>query len=106
MKVFVKKKHIDHAFDVQDIVTLEADSNYTIIYLANGERYTLSKPLGVTIKRLNELERNNLVRISRSVSVNIKKIESLKGNMVNICKREFQMSKSYRSQVLSKLNFL
>ncbi len=63
---------------LDDIVRCEAESNYTVFYLINGEKIVVSK----TLKDYEDiLSRNNFFRIHKSVIINIKYLKKyIKGD--------------------------
>ncbi len=63
---------------LNDIVRCEAESNYTVFYLINGEKIVVSK----TLKEYEDiLSRNNFFRIHKSVIINIKYLKKyIKGD--------------------------
>ena len=63
---------------LDDIVRCEAESNYTVFYLINGDKVTVSK----TLKDYEDiLSQNNFFRIHKSVIINIKYLKKyIKGD--------------------------
>jgi two-component system, LytTR family, response regulator len=57
--------------NMHEIVYLEAEGNYTSIYLLNGKEETITQSLGQIEE---ELSANNFFRINRSVIINLKYI--------------------------------
>lgn len=60
---------------VSEIIMLESESNYTIIYLENNKKFLASKTLSVFEEMLENL---NFMRIHRSFIVNLTKIKTIK----------------------------
>ncbi|HNO03192.1 MAG: response regulator transcription factor [Chitinophagales bacterium] len=59
---------------VSDIIKLESESNYTILYLDNNKKIIASKTLSVFEAMLEEL---NFMRIHRSFVINLTKIKNI-----------------------------
>lgn len=65
---------------VKDILKLESESNYTIIYLQNNKKIVASKTLSVFEEMLEEF---NFMRIHRSFLINLTKVETIKNEQNN-----------------------
>ena len=65
---------------VGDIIKLESESNYTIIYLENNKKIIASKTLSVFEEMLEAL---NFMRIHRSFIVNLTKIKTIENDAGN-----------------------
>lgn len=59
---------------VGDIIKLESESNYTVIYLENGKKIIASKTLSVFEEMLETL---NFSRVHRSFMINLTKIKNI-----------------------------
>jgi two-component system, LytTR family, response regulator len=71
-KIVLRTAESMHVVNVQDIIRLEADCNYTRFFLANGERLLVSK----TMKEFDEmLEEAGFFRTHQSHLVNINHIQ-------------------------------
>ena len=56
------------SIDIQDVIMLEGDGNYTYLHLVNGKKILLSK----TLKAFCQLiQRNDFARIRRSYLINL-----------------------------------
>lgn len=71
-KISLPSTHGFNVIDTDDIVYLEADSNYTIFHLKTGEKTVISKPLKEFEDALSNLE---FIRIHKSVIANFKYIQ-------------------------------
>ncbi len=90
--------HVRVAYE--DVLYAKADDNYTHLYTSD-KRYVLS----ATLKKTEEqLASYGFVRCHRSYLVNIKKIERLGGNFVQIGKDEIPVSESLRKNILERLD--
>lgn len=65
---------------VKEILKLESESNYTIIYLQNNKKIVASKTLSVFEEMLQEF---NFMRIHRSFLINLTKVETIKNENNN-----------------------
>jgi len=59
---------------VGDIIKLESESNYTVLYLETGKKIIASKTLSVFEEMLHEL---NFARVHRSFVINLTKIKNI-----------------------------
>lgn len=75
---------------VGDIVKLESESNYTIIYLENNKKIIASKTLSVFEEMLESL---NFMRIHRSFVINLTKIKNIDNDNGNYFARMTDGSK-------------
>lgn len=66
-KISLPSTHGFNVIDTDDIIYLEADSNYTVFHLKTGEKVVISKPLKEFEDTLNHF---NFMRIHKSVIVN------------------------------------
>ena len=82
------------------ILYIQADSNYSMIYLENGEKHLISKPL----KSVEDiLPKQNFLRIHRSYIVNTKKIQRISRDYVTIRETELPLSRRMRDQLLKEI---
>ena len=65
---------------VSEIVKLESESNYTIIYLENNKKIIASKTLSVFEEMLEKL---NFSRVHRSSLINLTKIKNIENDAGN-----------------------
>ena len=65
-KVFVKSKNNTLLLDMDDVVYIEADGNYTNVYLVNGEVVIASVHMGGFVEKFHK---NKFVRVNRSLMV-------------------------------------
>ncbi len=63
--------------NLNDIIHLEADSNYCIFHLINGENIVASKPLKDYEELLTE---NNFIRVHKSNIINVNHLKEYKNN--------------------------
>ncbi len=75
---------------VGDIVKLESESNYTIIYLENNKKIIASKTLSVFEEMLESL---NFMRVHRSFVINLTKIKNIDNDNGNYFARMTDGSK-------------
>lgn len=74
-------------FDIDDIVLLEADENYTRVHLTSGQTFVSSTTLGKIEARLKDNPR--FFRTSRAFMVNLSFVTMLKDTYLQIdnCRR-------------------
>lgn len=65
---------------VKDIIKLESESNYTILYLENNKKIIASKTLSVFEEMLEPL---NFLRVHRSFVINLTKIKNIENDANN-----------------------
>lgn len=80
-----------------DIVTLEAKTNYTEVSLKNGEKITVSTNLGLIEERLLDYE--NFIRPNRKIIVNLGFFEKITDNYLYIKGREVKVSRRRKSEI-------
>lgn len=85
-----------------DIFFFEAAKDYVKIHAASGPQLILSTMKGLEAK----LNKENFLRISKSVIVNITLVNRVSGKMVYINKTGQKISRSYSSQVKKKLSHI
>ncbi len=73
-KIFIKQKEDIGFIKVSDIKFIEADNQYTILYLSNGKNVLLHKPLKEWELKLPE---NNFFKVNRSTIICIDQIEKI-----------------------------
>lgn len=71
-KISIPSTHGFNVIDTDEIIYLEADSNYTNFHLKNGEKVVLSKPLKEFEDSLTDVD---FIRIHKSVIVNFKYVQ-------------------------------
>ncbi|MFW5890425.1 MAG: LytR/AlgR family response regulator transcription factor [Marinilabiliaceae bacterium] len=85
-----------------DILWLEADSNYTVIH-TRDEKFTYSSVL----KNFEEkLPKEDFVRVHRSYIVNLKNVTGFEGNMLLIGEKQIPVNKSCRDLVFKRFNII
>lgn len=90
--------------NVNDIIRLQADSNYTLVYFTNQPHIMVSKTLKEVEKVLDE---NTFVRIHKSHTVNISRVKMYKrgsgGSLVMTDQSILPVSKTRKNALLNKL---
>jgi two-component system LytT family response regulator len=66
--------------NVGDIIKLESESNYTILYLENNKKIIASKTLSIFEEMLEPL---NFLRVHRSFVINLTKIKNIESESGN-----------------------
>lgn len=100
--IFLRKKEKFERVDFKNILWAEAESNYTTIVTTTGQ-FILSTTLQEVEKQLSP---SYFVRIHRSYVVNMQRIDSIEGNMLQINNRSFQVSKSKREEVFQRFRIV
>jgi DNA-binding LytR/AlgR family response regulator len=82
-----------------DLVYAEAMLNYVMLYTNSGKMMVY-----VTIKNLEEqLPAGIFIKVHKSFIVNINKIKSIEGNILNIGNQKITISQSLREKVISEI---
>ncbi|WP_016776485.1 LytR/AlgR family response regulator transcription factor [Anaerophaga thermohalophila] len=82
----------------EDILWLEADSNYTVIHTKQG-KFTYS----TVLKKFEEkLPQKDFVRVHRTFIVNLSNVTGFEGNMLLVGDKEIPVNKSCRDMVFSR----
>ncbi len=84
---------------VQDIVFLEASGNYTLLYLAEGQKLVVSYHLGKLQQRL--LGYNSFIRPNRNIIVNMDFLMSYTADSMHFNQRTINISRR-RKEMVSK----
>lgn len=100
--LFIKKDFRFHRLAVEDILYIEAQSNYTLI-VSKREQFLLT----VTMKVVEEkLDWPYFMRIHRSYIINLQQVEAFEGNMVFISGKSLPISEPNRTAFLERFNTL
>lgn len=98
-RIFIRQRDELVKLFLSDILFVEADRNYCILHTAN-KHYTIV----MTLKEINaKLKGSNFIRIHRSYLVNLTHIDTIGNNHVTILRLVLPVSKSYRENLLKKL---
>lgn len=92
---------------VGDIIKLESESNYTILYLENNKKIVASKTLSIFEEMLDSI---NFMRVHRSYIINLTKIMSIKNNEGNcaalmIDKSAVEISRRKKKDFFEKISY-
>lgn len=100
--LFLKKDSHYEKVEFDDILWLEADSNYTFIFSKSG-RYTYSNVL----KNFEDkLPGENFKRVHRSFIVNLDNVTGLEGNMLLVGEKQIPVSKACRDEVFKRFQVI
>lgn len=99
--IWRKDDYLKVALD--EILWIEADGSYSHIHLTGNRKQTVSFCLAVISKKLPA---RHFVRIHRSHIVNIKKVESLKGNNLLVDGKPLPIGRGYKDALLDSFIFL
>ncbi len=89
--------------ELDNIYIIEAKGDYILIKLIEGKNQVVHTTLKSIMSKLPE---NIFVRVHRSNVVNIKKIVDIEDSSILINKEVVSISKTYRENLLSKLNLI
>lgn len=101
MKIFLREnKHAYYeAIDVDDIVLMEASSNYTTIF-TKTKNYVYSITMGDIYPMFQVVdEDHSLIRIHRSIVVNKKHVTGINGNELRVNGKWYTVAKSHREEI-------
>lgn len=93
--LFLKKNHYFERVPLQEILFLEADSNYCSVY-TKSERFMYS----VGLKKIEaQLPSDRFLRTHRSYVVNINSVKGFSGNMLFVGENKVPVSKAHKEDV-------
>ncbi len=93
--LFLKKDHHFERVPLNEILFLQADSNYCTVYTKSG-RFVYS----TVLKNIEaQLPHNQFLRTHRSYVVNISLVSGFEGNMLFIGEKKIPVSKSHKDHV-------
>lgn len=98
--IFVRSERKMVKINFDEILYIESLSDYIKIYLADKISTTRETISNIETK----LPTNNFLRIHRSYIVNLKKVVSYTNEFVEIGKKAIPISRTYKENVLKKLN--
>lgn len=107
-KMAIRVKNDTIFIKMSDVSYIQADGNYSTIYLTNGEKYYISK----TLKEIDEFttDLKAFIRINKSVIINSTQcIKYQKGEAATISLKSgetFEISRRKKTEVLDKLQTL
>lgn len=101
--IFIKSQDYFQRIRFASMLYLEASGSYCNICLACGTRLTVSFTLSQVLQRLPE---EMFVRVHRSFIVNMEYIDSYIGNLFYINGNAIPIGRSYRKDLLERLNIL
>lgn len=98
--LFIKEKSKFTRLNISDILWIEAMDNYSIIVTKNKKSI-----VSLFLKQLNKkLPESKFIRIHRSYIVAIDKIDGIEENTLYVNKKILPIGKSFREELISKLN--
>jgi len=96
---FVKADGIQHKIHFADVNYLESKGNFVQIH-QDKNRLLASDTLSNMEKKLSE---HGFLRVHRSYIINIQKVKSIQGNLIQIGKDNIPIGNSYRQIVLNRI---
>lgn len=101
-KLFVKHSGELQAVDINDILYLEAEDNYSYVHTSDA-KYLLS----YTMKSLEEkISSGDFFRIHRSFVVNLNRVTSIQEGFVFLDKLKLPLSRTYRAEFVKAIKVL
>ncbi|MFC4723424.1 LytR/AlgR family response regulator transcription factor [Geojedonia litorea] len=97
--IYVKHHQKMIKIALHDILYIEADRNYCKIYTPSKDHIVVMTLKGLT----SQLPASNFLRIHRSYVVNLHHIQEVETSHVVISKKAIPLSKTYRSELLARL---
>ena len=100
----LKNKKELHAVKLESIIRIKAEGSYC--ELKTEEKvWLIARPLIAIIGSLNQSLycRENLIKISRSVAVNVNRISKIDGNMVTVGDENFAFGETYRALLFRRI---
>jgi two-component system LytT family response regulator len=99
--IFIRDSYTVRKIKLDDILYLEAKSNYVNIYL-ESDAYTIHS----LIKTIEEKLPKRFLRIHRSFIINLSKISTIEGKNIIIGKNIIPVSDAYKAILSDRLNIL
>lgn len=100
--IFVKDNNVHRKVQIAEIQYIEAFKNYLEICM-NGQRHTIRS----TLKDfLSVLPKDTFLQTHRSFVVNVNEIEEVGSSFIAVGGFQVPLSRTYRDEVLKRLNFL
>ncbi|MCG8573881.1 MAG: LytTR family transcriptional regulator DNA-binding domain-containing protein [Flavobacteriales bacterium] len=100
---FVRKNGEMVRLNIDDVLWIKGEDNYSDIYMTNGEKYTISQ----TLKSMEDkFPLAQFVRIQKGYIIKLSAISSISGNTVYIGKESIPIGKAYRKDFFKKLMIL
>lgn len=96
---FVKADGVQHKIHFTDVNYLESKGNFVQIH-RDKSRLLASDTLSKMEKKLSDY---GFLRVHRSYIINIQKVKSIQGNLIQIGKDNIPIGNSYRQVVLSRI---
>lgn len=101
-QIFIKVNTNLVKLNAHDILYIEALENYVSIYTATGKHTIRSTMKSITDK----LSPHDFVRVHHGYVVRIDKISGIEGSTIIINKNFIPLSRSYKDELMSRLNLL
>lgn len=100
---FVRSKNTLLKIDTQRIIWVEAEDNYTHLWLDKNEHYLVSS----TLKQIEDkLPKTNFIRIHRTYLINLQYLDKIEDQFVHLGKKALPIGKSYKQELFQRLSLL
>jgi DNA-binding LytR/AlgR family response regulator len=100
--IFIKNKGSFIKIYFDDILYLKSAHVYVELYLKNSKKFLVRRSLNNILVSLDL----NFIQIQRSFVVNIKYITEIKGSSLMLLKDEIPIGKTYREQLIKRINLV
>lgn len=96
-----------HAIELESIIRIKASGAYCELK-TDQKKWTIARPMAAVIKSLNRSDycKENLIKISRSVAVNLSKVSKISGNKVAVGEESFPFGETYRKLLFEKIQLV
>jgi len=98
--IFVKDGHVFRKIYLEEILYLESDANYVIVYLESRKKVMIRSTINDLIEQLDD---RNFIRVHRSYSVNINRIEDVSPIAILMQGHTIPIGKSYKDELFKAL---
>lgn len=99
--ILIKENDLNVKLEVADISYVKSDNNYLEIFVKDKKHLTRNS----MEKFLEEIEDPNFVRVHRSFTINLNKIQAVTGQYLMIDNQKIPISRKHKSELLEKLDY-
>jgi len=99
---FVKHNGKYHKIPFNTINFIKSDHIYLEVHLKSGQNHSIRNSLNYIITKLP----SSFIRVHKSYIINTKSLEQINGNFVRVNHLDIPIGKTYRDQLLQKLNLV
>lgn len=99
--LFIKQNHFFKKIPYSSVTLLESDHVYVIVHTIEGDKYTVRSSMQTM---LDDADRSNFFRVHRSYAVNLAHVEAINSTVIQVNGMDIPVAKTYRDDLLSKIN--